>query len=100
MYFVTNDIANDTKKGAILLSVCGPTTYQLIHNLAQSKKPSDLSYVELVQLLSMVTDELDQFNITTADRNQFQRSILVSDPAADTLVRLSCCRHPGETVTS
>ena len=52
MYFIANDIANDSKMQAILLSVCGRTTYQLVHNLAQPKKPPDLSYVELVQLLS------------------------------------------------
>ena len=32
-YFVANDIDNDEKKRAILLSVCGSSTYRLIRNL-------------------------------------------------------------------
>ena len=32
-YFVTNDIVDGVKKRAILLSMCGPTTYGLIRSL-------------------------------------------------------------------
>ena len=83
MYFVANDIADDSKKQAILLSVCGPTTYQLIRNLhvAQPKKPSDLSYAELVQLLS---DHYFPSQSVSVQRFRFN----------------SHCRHPGETVAN
>ena len=41
---------------AILLSVCGPSTYWLIHNLTSPEKPTDKSYSALVKLLK------DHFN--------------------------------------
>ena len=43
MYFVANDIGIEVKKRAILLNICGVTTYQLIRNLSTPMKPSDLS---------------------------------------------------------
>ena len=43
MYFVANDIEIEVKKHAILFSICGVTTYQLIRNLSTPMKPSDLS---------------------------------------------------------
>ena len=79
MYFVANGIDDDAKKRAILLSVCGPTTYQLIRNLAQPKKPSELSYDELVQLLS---NHYFPSQSVSVQRFRFN----------------SRCRHPGETV--
>lgn len=81
MYFIANDIDDNAKKRAILLSVCGPTTYQLIRNLAQPKKPSDLSYAELVQLLS---NHYFPSQSVSVQRFRFN----------------SRCRHPGETVAS
>lgn len=40
-YFVTNNITGADKKRAILVSVCGPATYQLICNLFTPDKPTD-----------------------------------------------------------
>ena len=80
MYFVVSDITNDAKKRAILLSVSGPTTYLLIHNPAQPKKPLDLSYAELVQLLCNHYFALKSLSV---QRFRFN----------------SCSRHPSETVT-
>ena len=51
-YFVANDIADAGKKRAILLSACGPSTYQLIRNLASPTKPAEKSYYDLVKLVS------------------------------------------------
>ena len=42
-YFVANDIGTEAKKRAILLSICGVTTYQLIRNLSTRMTPSDIS---------------------------------------------------------
>ena len=38
-YFVANDIISDTKKKAILLSTCGPSTYSTIRSLAVPNSP-------------------------------------------------------------
>ena len=51
-YFVANDITDAGKKRAILLSACGPSTYQLIRNLASPTKPAEKSYDDLVKLIS------------------------------------------------
>ena len=50
-YFVTNDVEAVDKQKSILLSVCGAQTYQLLKNLLAPEKPSDKSFVELVQLM-------------------------------------------------
>lgn len=52
MYFAANDIDDATKKKAILLSVCGPSSYRLLRNLAQPKKLTDVSYDELIKFAS------------------------------------------------
>ena len=52
-YFIANKIdagAADQRR-AILLSVCGPTTYQLIRNLVQPDAPTTKSYAALVKLV-------------------------------------------------
>ena len=50
-YFLANDIVDADKKKAILLTVCGPSTYQLLNSLLQPETPNDKSYVQLVELL-------------------------------------------------
>ena len=50
-YFVANDVDAADKKRAILLSVCGATTYQLIRNLVAPAKPTSKSFDELVKLV-------------------------------------------------
>jgi len=44
----TNKIEDAGQQRAILLSVCGPATYQLIHNLVSSKKPTELKITDLM----------------------------------------------------
>lgn len=49
------DLANDVrdeKKKAILLSVCGPETFQLLRNLAQPATLQEKTYAQLAKLLS------------------------------------------------
>ena len=50
-YFLANDVEAGNKQRAVLLSVCGPATYQLIRNLTATQKPADHSFVELVKLV-------------------------------------------------
>ena len=50
-YFTANDIKTAEKQRAILLSVCGATTYQLIRNLTAPGKPTDHTFQQLVQLV-------------------------------------------------
>lgn len=40
-YFLANDIADETKKRAILLTVIGPNTYGLLRNLLSPVKPTE-----------------------------------------------------------
>ena len=47
-YFMANDVKEDTKQRAILLSVCGPSTYQLIRNLVAPQKATEFKFMELV----------------------------------------------------
>ena len=46
-----NDVEAPEKQRAILLSVCGPATYQLIRNLAAPQKPSEVSFTARGQAL-------------------------------------------------
>ena len=50
-YFVANDVVTGEKKRAILLSICGARTYQLIRNLTTPVTPSLKSYENLVKLV-------------------------------------------------
>ena len=47
-WFVTNDVQDANKQCAVLLSMCGALTYQLIRNLVTPSKPMDLNFKELV----------------------------------------------------
>ena len=49
-YFIANDVQDPAKKKAILLTVCGPSTFQLFKNLLQSNTPDSKPYTDLVDL--------------------------------------------------
>lgn len=51
-YFVANSIKSAQKKRAILLSVCGPKTYELIRDLVLPAKPSDKTFTQIVELVT------------------------------------------------
>jgi len=51
-YFVANAIVDAGRKCAILLSMCGASTYQLIRDLVSLVKPADKTYVELVAIVT------------------------------------------------
>ena len=50
-YFTANDVDGANKKRAILLSVVGAQTYQLIRNLVVPGKPTEQSFADLVKLV-------------------------------------------------
>ncbi|XP_071491519.1 uncharacterized protein [Diadema antillarum] len=51
-YFAANDISDGGKQRSILLSVCGASMYNLISSLCAPSKPGELSYSELVTLVT------------------------------------------------
>uniref|UniRef100_A0A8C2FFT4 Gypsy retrotransposon integrase-like protein 1 n=2 Tax=Cyprinus carpio TaxID=7962 RepID=A0A8C2FFT4_CYPCA len=50
-FFAANEITDEDKKRSILLSVCGAKTYKLMRNLATPRKPGDLPYKDLIDLI-------------------------------------------------
>ena len=50
-YFDANDIIDPGKKRSILLTVCGPLTYQLLKSLVQPRTPMEKIYDEIVETL-------------------------------------------------
>ena len=51
-YLITNEVTVDTKKCAILMSCCGPTTYKTIRSLVDSETRKTIKYSELIDLLT------------------------------------------------
>ena len=43
-YFAANNVESADEQHAILLSVCGPTSYQLIRNILASVKPTEVIF--------------------------------------------------------
>lgn len=50
-FFVANEIEDEGKQRAILISVVGPQTYSTMRNLLSPIKPSEKTYQELITLL-------------------------------------------------
>ena len=50
-FFSANEIENDVKKRAILLTVIGPAAYKLLRNLVAPERLEDKSYDELVEAM-------------------------------------------------
>ena len=50
-YLAANKIEDADQQRAILLSVCGPVTYRLIRNMVSPKKPTELKFAEIVEVV-------------------------------------------------
>ena len=50
-YLIANEVKEDAKKCAILMSGCGPTTYKIIRSLVDSETRKTIKYSELIYLL-------------------------------------------------
>ena len=51
-YFIANTIVDTGKQRAILLSMCGATTYQLIRDLTFPDRPAEKMYLQIVELVT------------------------------------------------
>ena len=51
-YLAANKVEDADQHRALLLSVCGPATYRLIRNLASPKKPIELKFKDIVDLVA------------------------------------------------
>ena len=78
-YFTANDVDDAAKQRAILLSVVGASTYQLIRNLVAPCKPTEKAFNDLVKLVQ--------------EHYQPNRSIIVQRFKFN-----SRSRQPGESV--
>ena len=50
-YLAANKIEDADQQRAVLLKVCGAAMYQLIHNLVSPKKPTELKFSEIVEIV-------------------------------------------------
>ena len=50
-YLATNKVEDPDQHTVILLSICGPATYWLIHNLASLKKLTELKFQNIADLI-------------------------------------------------
>ena len=50
-YLAVNKIEDPDQQRAILLSVCGPATYWLICNLVSPKKPAELKFKDIAEIV-------------------------------------------------
>ena len=80
-YFQANDIAEQAKKKAILLTMCGAETYKLISNLIMPKSPREESYENIVEAVKAHIDPTPSIALI---RYKFHQTI----------------RRPGETVSA
>ena len=80
-YFAANDVKDEENMRAILLSVCGPSTYRLMRNLCAPAKPTEKSYAQLVKLVA------DHFNP--------RPSVIVQQFQFN-----SCYHKPGESIAT
>ena len=67
-FFVANDIADDKKKVAVLLTVVGTRAYELLHSLLAPTLPSEKNYDELVKALQ---EHLNPKPLVIAERFRF-----------------------------
>ena len=51
-YLIANEVKEDAKKCAILMSGCGPTTYKIIRRLVDSETRKTIKYSKLIDLLT------------------------------------------------
>ena len=49
-YLTANKVDADDKQRDIFLTICGTMTYSLVHSLTALKKPSELTFAEIIKL--------------------------------------------------
>ena len=97
-FLLANDIDDNVKKRAVLLSMCGSKTYAIIRSLLAPTKPTDKSFEELIKLM---TDHynpapsviVQRFKFHTRQRNQGES---VATFVAELRALAEHCRFEGE----
>ena len=76
-YFIANSIPEDAgeKRRALLLSACGPSTYQLIRSLVSPAQPKEKTFEELVEVVKKHHNPkpsviVERYNFNTRIRKQ------------------------------
>ena len=69
-FFLANEITNDTKKVAVLLTAIGPKAYSLLRNLLAPVNPATKEYEELIDVMK---DHLRPKPVVIAERFKFHR---------------------------
>ena len=67
-YLIANEVTDDTKKCAILMSGCGPMTYKTICSLVDSETRKTIKYNDLVEI---VTSHFDPKPLSIVQRFKF-----------------------------
>ena len=81
-YFAANDVAAEAKQRAILLSVCGASTYKLIRSLVS--EPDKLNSTPFKDIVKLVKDHYDPKPSSIVQRHKFN----------------SRTRAPGESIAA
>ena len=80
-YFQGNDVEDEGKNQAILLSVCGSKTYALARDLLQPERPAETTFKKIIETLEkhylprpseMV--ECEYFKFQSRDRREDERA--------------------------
>ena len=80
------------QRRAILLSICGPATYQLIRSLVAPSKPTEKTYAQLLQLVPPSQTAYYRLAITCGLANPRSRLAISSPPFVN-------CRNTATSVT-
>ena len=73
LFFEANDIEQEEKQKAILLSSCGPSTYKLFKGLTTPRKPREISFKDLIHVMKIHQEPrpnptAERFKFNTRDR--------------------------------
>ena len=90
-YFDANDIVDPGKKRSILLTVCGPSTYQLLKNLVQPRTPMDKTYDEIVETLKP-TLTLNR-HLLSRDSSSTRETVVPENHWQTMLLNLECSEN-------
>ena len=90
-YFDANNIVDPGKKRLILLTICGPSTYQLLKNLVQPCTQMEKTYDEIVEMLKTnINPKLSRDSSSTREtvvlENHWQTMLLNLECSENTVI--------------
>ena len=83
LYFIANEITDEGKRRATLLTVCGAKTYHVIRDLAAPKSPAEVAYDDIV---SLVKQHYNPKPVVTVQRFKFNSRSRQKDESVATFV--------------